>query len=154
MKRVWKPFRWWSLAGLGYAVVFSIWVWQLSTSKQDFRSIQVAYQLMGLVVMLTLMYLIGRGFDWLFNIRVFDAGNVLVIKRRTVSCRVALDQITRVERLLGKEQRVKLSLAQPCALGSTITFKISNQPSNEQFCALADDLHQRSRCCENQRAHK
>jgi hypothetical protein len=154
MKRVWKPFRWWSLAGLGYGYgMVLIAVWMLKVMNYLW-SIHFAYELTGLLVTLGLIYLLYLVMDWLFSIHVYEVGDTLVIKRRSLICQVPFDQITSVERLRGGVERIRLTLSEPCALGSTITFKISNRPSNEKYCPVADDIHRRSLCCREGNTHE
>ena len=86
----------------------------------------------------------------LFDIRAFDDGDALVLKRRTVSERVPLSHVERVEYVIGfgKPQRIRLHLTQPCVFGQIVAFPVSNEVPAPRHNEIADDLHRRSRRAE------
>lgn len=146
MKELYKPFN---FRQLGWLPSFFVVMWicgiawktiQASSPEQALKT--------ALLVAFWLFLLFGTPllFHWLFDIRAFDDGDALVLKRRTVTERVPLSQIERVEYVtgFGKPQRVRLHLTQPCAFGQVVTFPVSNESPAPRHSEIADDLHRRS----------
>lgn len=150
MKELYKSFSIWHFGQLPRFLI-GLWMCFIAWKSVQDASSENALKAAWFYLSILFLYFSAPQLDRrLFDIRAFDDGDALVLKRRTVSERVLLSHVERVEYVtgFGKPQRIRLHLTQPCVFGQIVTFPVSNEIPAPRHNEIADDLHRRSRRAE------